>query len=216
MTKFNDRKLLFVAILPTIVLATIAVVFLTNNAQDAQAVQTQDKPLDSIKFDVDTADSYLAKGGKSIVRIETPVKEVKLTRGATTTVDLHIKHVAGTTPFPAVNVKVLPPNGYIWYPASLASTTTEEQRIHAAETGILIPGSVDLGKAVTFSEVNSVVIGAGSEHVIKMSVTLPKDLPDDTIGHGAFLNVPIQVTDSNGNSDTVYVEGSGVSFQVVG
>lgn len=216
MTSFRNKKLLFVAILPTIVIATIAAVLLTNITQDAQAIQAPAQKLQSITFDVDTSDSFLAKGGRSIVKVETPVKEIKLTRGAVTTVDLHIRHVPGTNPFPTVNVKVSPPNGYIWYPPSIASSTTEEQRIHAAETGILIPGSIDLGKVVTFSEINSVAVGAGNEQIVRMFVTMPKDLPDNAIGHGAFLNVPIQVVDSNGNSDTVFSEGTGINFQVVG
>ncbi len=216
MTKMSNKKTLFGAILATITFSVIVSYLLTDTTQDAQAVQSPVQTISGITFDVDTADSYLAKGGKSIVKVEFPVKELKLIRGVTTAIDLHVKHVAGANPFPLVNVKVVPPNGYIWYPASMASLTTADQRIHAAETGILIPGSVDLGKIVTFSEANSVAIAAGNEHVVKMYITMPKDLPDDVIGHGAFLNVPIQAEDSNGNSDTVFAESAGINFQVVG
>lgn len=216
MTNIRNKKLLFVAILPIIVVVTIASVLFTNITQDAHAVQAPTQTLQNIPFNVVTEDSFLANGGRSIVKVETPVKEIQLTRGNTIAVDLHIRHVSGSNPFQTVNVKVSSPNGYIWYPPSIASSTTEEQRIHAAETGILIPGSIDLGKLVTFSQETPVSVRASDEQIVKMYVSLPKDLPDDVVGHGAFLNVPIQVTDSDRKSGTVFYEDAGVNFQVVG
>ncbi|MBI3638711.1 MAG: hypothetical protein HY223_00155 [Thaumarchaeota archaeon] len=217
MTKIHNKKLLFAAILPTIATAVIIAYLLASPTQQASAAQTPPPQVTRLGYDVETVDSYIAKGGKSIAKVEIPVKQVDVIRGSTAEVDLHLKHIAASaSPFASVNVKVLPLKGYTWYPASLASSTTFEQRVQAAETGNLIPGSVDLGSLVTFSETNSLAIGAGNEHIVKMFITIPKNLPDDIVGQGAFINIPIEVTDDSGNPDTVFVQSGGIKFQVVG
>jgi hypothetical protein len=218
MTKIqNKQQLLFATIIPAIATIAIAAYLFANTPQQASAVQTQPPQIARLGFDVETVDSYIAKGGKSIAKLEIPIKQVNLTRGSTAEVDLHLKHIAASaSPFTLVNVKILPPKGYTWYPASLASSTTFEQRVQAAETGKRIPGSVDLGSIVTFSETNPVPIGPGNEHVVKMFITIPKDLPDNIVGQGAFIRVPIEATDDMGHPNTVFVQSNGTKFQVVG
>jgi hypothetical protein len=216
MTKIHNKKLLLAAILPAVATVAIVAFLLSSSTHEAQAVQTPAGQMGSIGLDVETSDSFLAKGGRSVVKIEMPINEVKLTRGVTTSVDLHIHHVAGINPFTYVSVTLLPPNGYIWYSAALTASTTPEQRLHAAETGQLIPGSIDLGKIVSFSETKPVTVGAGSEQVVKMYITMPKDLPDNVIGQGGYLNIPIKAADNNGDASTVYADSSGINFQVVG
>lgn len=216
MTKIHNKKLLFTAI-PTIITAVIVAYLLANTAQEAHAVQVPAPAVTRMGHDVETIDSYIAKGGKSIAKVEIPVKQVNLTRGNTAEIDLHLKHIAaGSNPYSVVNMKVLPLKGYTWYPASLASSTTFEQRVHAAETGSLIPGSVDLGTLVTFSEANPVAVGPGGEYIVKMFITMPKNLPDDVVGQGAPIDIPIEVTDDKGNSNTVFMQDGVVKFQVIG
>lgn len=217
MTKIQNKKLLFATVLPAI--ATLAIVaFLHANApQQAAAMSTPSPQIARLGFDVQTVDSFIANGGRSIAKVEIPVKQVNLTRGGTAEVDLHLKHIgASTNPFAAINVQVLPPKGYIWYPASLAASTTFEQRVHAAETGNLIPGSMDLGSMVSYSETNPVSVGAGKEQIVKMFITIPKGLPDDVVGQGAFISIHIKATDDNGNPNTVFGQDGGIKFQVIG
>lgn len=216
MTKINNKRLLF-AIIPTIATAVIVAYLLANTAQEAHAIQAPASKITRLGLEAETVDSYIAKGGKSIAKVEIPVKQVNITRGSTAEIDLHLKHIAaGSSPYSFVNMKVLAPKGYIWYPGSITSSTTFEQRIHATETGNLIPGSVDLSTLVTFSETNPVAIGAGGEYIVKMFITIPKNLPDDVVGQGVPISIPVEVTDDKGNPNTVFIQDGVVKFQVVG
>lgn len=215
MTTEKQKRLLFAAVLPTIATAAIVAYLLTNTTQEAQAIQAPVPEVGNIVREVNTPKSHIEKGGKSAVEVDVPIKQISMKRGSTATVDVHIKHIKGAVPFPFVDVKTVPPNGSIFYPPSLAASTTPEQRLQAAETGNLIPGSIDLGTLVSFSEVNPVSIGSGGTQVIRMNISIPQDFPAEMIGHGVFLEVPIQVTDSNGNSDTVVWQNGGIDVFVV-
>jgi hypothetical protein len=216
MTNTKDKRLLFAAILPAIATVVIAAYLLTNTTQEAQAIQTPVPEIGNIVREVETPQSHIAKGGSSAVEVDISPNQVSLSRGSTVTVDVHIKHIQGTAPFPFVNVKAVPPSGNIFYPPSLASSTTPEQRLQAAETGKLIPGSIDLGTLVSFSAASPIKIGAGGDQVVKMNISIPQDFPAEMIGHGVFLEVPIEVTDNNGKSDTVVWQNGGITVVVVG
>ncbi|MBI3640345.1 MAG: hypothetical protein HY223_08535 [Thaumarchaeota archaeon] len=167
-----------------------------------------------IGLTVVTPYDYIAHGGRSAVIIEPLINQVNLTRGKTTTVDLHVRHLAGTNPFPFVYVTPSPPYGNIWYPPALASSTTPEQRIHAEESGKLISGSVDLGTLVSFQEKIPIKIAAGGEEVVKMYVSVPATLGDEFVGQGTFLSIPIKAVGGDTNS-TILSQAGGVNFFIV-
>lgn len=215
MTKITNKKLL-VAMLPAIVVATIVAYMSIGSSHEAQAIQGQGITVTKATFDVENQNSFLAKGGRSAVTVDSAVNEMRLVRGVPTDVDLNVKHIAGANPFPTVSVKALPPNGYIWYSPALVVSTTADQRVQAAETGKLIPGSINLGSLVTFSNTDTVAVAAGGEQVIHMTITLPKDIPDNMIGQGVYLPIPVQVVDSDGKSNTVFVDTHGVNIVVGG
>ncbi|MGI0074127.1 MAG: hypothetical protein ACREA3_09995 [Nitrosotalea sp.] len=168
-----------------------------------------------IGLQVVTPYSFLENGGRSAVIIDVPIKQVNVTRGNTATVDVHIKHLAGKNPFPFVYAMLTPPFNNIWYPPSIANSTTQEERIHATETGNLISGSIDLGTLITFSETKPIKIKAGSEQIIKMYITVPQNLGEEFVGQGVNLNIPIKVTDNDGNSNTVIGQDGNVNFFIV-
>ncbi|GEM_PF-3313259 len=217
MTNIPKKKLL-VAILPTVVAATVIAYLSMGSLNEAHAAtQVQTINVTKASFDViDNPTSFFARGGKSAVTVEPLLNEVRLTRGSSTVVDLNVQHVASANPFPTVSVKALPPNGYIWYPPSVTASTTLDQRVNAAATGKLIPGSIDLGTLVTFSDPNPAVIQPSGKQVVHMTITLPKDIPDNAVGQGIYLPIPVQVTDSNGNSNTVFADTHGIEVIVGG
>lgn len=216
MTKITNKKLL-VALLPAIVVATVVTYLSIGSVHEANAaIQVQTMNVTKASFDVvENQAVFFSKGGRSAVTVEPVVGEIRLTRGVPTNVDLEIQHISSANPFPTINVKTLSPNGYIWYSPSLTSSTTYDQRVQAAETGKLIPGSIDLGTLVTFSN-NSVDVQAGTTQVIHMTITLPKDIPDDAIGQGIYVPIPVQVVDSDGKSNTVFVQSHGVEVVIGG
>lgn len=167
-----------------------------------------------IGLTVVTPYDYIAHGGRSAVIVEPLINQVNLTRGKITVVDLHVRHLAGTNPYPFVYVTPSPPYGNIWYPPALTSSTTPEQRIHAEESGNLISGSVDLGTLVSFQETTPIKIAAGGEGIVKMYVSVPATLGDEFVGQGAFLSIPIKATGGDANS-TILSQGGGVNFLIV-
>lgn len=170
--------------------------------------------ISGIGLTVVTPYDYIAHGGRSAVIVNSMVHQINLTRGNVTIVDLHVKHLAGSNPFPFVSVTLEPPYGSIWYPPPLASSTTPEQRIHAQETGKLIAGSVDLGTLVTFPEKMPIEIEPSAEKVIQMQVSVPASMGDEFVGQGAYLSISVKAVGSDGNS-TIISEGEGVNFLIV-
>lgn len=202
MTRLTDKKLLYV-IMAVIATATITSYSSIDKLPQAQGTPGTLIPQSGIAFkEIKTPDSFIANGGKSAVKVEIPTDKVIVSRGNTVDVDIHIKHIAGVNPFPFVNVNVISPSG-IYYPPSVAASTTPEQRMHAIETGKLISGSIDTSTLVSYSETNPVKILPNGEQVIVMHLSIPKNTPNEVVGNEILLSVPIQVTDSNGNSDTV-------------
>lgn len=183
--------------------------------QSAQAV-VQEPPAesggDSISLQVLEAGSFVQQTGKSAVKAEFASKEVSVARGNTVTVQARIQHVGGANAESAVNVKVLPPVGYILYPPSLAKSTTLEERVQAAETGNLIAGSIDLGQLVTVVGSNQKAIEKAGEQVFQIQISVPKDLSDEMVGSGFHIPLIVQATDNSGN--LVFTDSTGIDVTV--
>lgn len=216
MTSIQNKKLLFATTLSAVILAATIMLLVTNTTQEAVAQVKQPGAIQGIGFVVQTPTDYVANGGKSAVQVEIPVQHIDVKRGTTTTVDVTLEHIASNNPYPFVNVDIITPYHEIYYPPSLTASTTEEQRLNATETGKLIPGSVDLSTLVSYSETGPITIDAGGKYVVKMYVTVPNDIPSDMIGNGGHIQIPLEVTDSNGNSNTVIWQNGGIDFTVVG
>jgi hypothetical protein len=181
---------------------------------DNQTLNMKTQGITGIAFTSVTPYDYIARGGRSAVVIEPSINQVNLTRGTTTTVDLHVRHLAGINPFPFAYVTLSPPFGTIFYPAHLASSTTPEQRLNAEETRNLISGSLDLGTLVSFQETMPIKIAAGGEDIVKMYVSVPVTLGDEFVGQGGSLNIPIKATSGDANS-TMFAQEGGVNFLIV-
>lgn len=162
-----------------------------------------------------TPDSVIASGKGSAVKVEIPVNEITVNRGNSADVSVHIKYIAGTNSYPFVVAKLVPPVG-IYYPPMVASSTTPEQRMNAMETGTLIAGSINLNSLVSYSDVNPNKISPNNEQDIMMHISIPKDAPNELIGNSLSITVPIQVTDSDGNSGTVAWENGRITIHVMG
>jgi len=216
MTLIKNKKLLFATILSAVVLATAMTLLVTNTTKEAVAqVKQPDGPIGVNLVTVSSPEEHIANGGKSAVKVEIPVKHVMLKRGTTTTVDITLRHLGGKDPYPLVNVGIISPYHDIYYPPALTASTTSEQRLNAIETGNQIPGSVDLSTLISYSETGPMKIGSNGKYVIKMYITIPNDIPVDMIGHGGHLEIPLKVTDSDGNSNTVVWQNGGIDFTVV-
>lgn len=216
MTSIQNKKLLFATTLSAVVLVTAMVFLATTTTQEAIAQVKQPGTIQGINFVTQSPEDYITKGGKSAVQVEVPVKQITVKKGTTATVDIILKHMSGNNPYPFVNVSIVTPYHAIYYPPALTASTTPEQRLNAAETGNLIPGSVDLSTLVSYSETGPMKIGASGNHVVKMYVTIPDNIPPDMVGHGGHLEIPLKVTDSDGNSNTIVWQNGGIDFTVVG
>lgn len=217
MTNNNIRKLLY-GIAAAVAVVAIVSYATMNNLPNAQgSVSTEKIALQPgiVMKEIKEPDRFIASGGRSAVKVEIPIGEITVNRGNTVDVDVHVKHIAGTNPFPFVIAKLIPPTG-IYYPPTVASSTTPEQRMKAMELGKLIPGSINLNDLVSYSEVNPIKILPNSEQVVVMHVSIPKDAPNDVIGNDLSISIPIQVTDNNGNSDTIAWQNGRMIVHVVG
>lgn len=212
MTLNKNKKLLFATTVSAVVLAT-ALILLAANTVPAAVAQVK-QPRGEITLTSNTPESFITNGGNSSIQIEAPVTHVDLKKGTTTTVDITLKHLAGKNPYPFVNVYIVSPFHEIFYSPALTSATTPQQRLLAAQTGSLIPGSVDLSTLVSYSETGPIRIDAGGQHTIKMYITVPDNISPDFIGSGHF-QIPLRVTDSDGNSNTVFWDNGRIDFTVV-
>lgn len=213
MTFTKNKKLLFATTIATVAL-TAMMVFIATNTVPSAVAQVKGPQTVSVSMKFNTPESFVASGGRSAVHMDVPVTHVDLKRGTTTSVDITLKHITGNNPYPFVNVSVVTPYHEIFYSPALTASTTPEQRLFAAQTGNLIPGSVDLSTLVSYSETGPIRIDAGGQHVIKMYITVPENMTSDFIGSGHF-EIPLKITDSDGNSDTVVWQNGRIDFTVV-
>lgn len=213
MTFNKNKKLLFATTVSTVALVAMMVFLVTNTGQAAVAQVTQPQP-GSINLIVNTPQSFVASGGRSAIQMDVPVTHIDLKRGTTTTVDITLTHLASKNPFPYVNVNVVTPYHEIFYSPALTASTTPEQRMNAAQTGNLISGSIDLSTLVSYSETGPIRMDASGQHTIKMYITVPANMTSDFTGSGHF-EIPLQVTDSDGNSNTVVWQNGRIDFTVV-
>ncbi|MGH9923701.1 MAG: hypothetical protein ACRD38_13210, partial [Nitrososphaerales archaeon] len=102
------------------------------------------------------------------------------------------------------------------YPASLATSTTEEQRTEAASTGNLIPGSVDLGNLVIIDNVSANArVDGGKSSTVQVTFSVPKTFPDEMVGKTIEIPIIVKATDDSGNSDTVFVQYKAIELEIV-
>jgi hypothetical protein len=198
--------------------AIFAISSLGNNSK-VQAEALIEQPADTkplaVEFKSLDRDTFLAEGGKAAVVMERPTDIVKVARGESVSTPIIIKHIAGSNPSSYVDVKISAPNGYILYPASLAATTTEEERQQASLTGKLIPGSIDLGTLVLTNDANAhAKVNPGATYTAHVTFAIPKTFPDEMVGKTMDLPIIITATDDTGNADTVFVENNSVVLEV--
>src|SRR6267143_874557 len=104
MTLIQNKKLLFATILSAVVLATAMTLLATNTTKEAVAqIKQPDGPI-GVNLITVSPEEHIAKGGKSAVQVEIPVKQIMLKRGTTTAVDITLRHLGGKDPYPFVNV----------------------------------------------------------------------------------------------------------------
>ncbi len=180
--------------------------------QPAQAVVEEPPTEGNISLRVLEAGSFVQETGKSAVKAEFISKEVSVVRGNTVTVQARVQHVGGENAEPSINVKVLPPIGYVLYPPSLAKSTTPEERIQAAETGRLVAGSIDLGQLVTIVGPSEKAVEKAGEHVFQIQISVPKDFSDEMVGSGFHIPLVVQATDNSGNP--IFTDSTGIDVTV--
>ncbi|WP_337861510.1 hypothetical protein [Nitrososphaera sp.] len=197
----------------------VAVQFVQTKQVEAfvQPPVSTDEKIEGISVRITNAEEHVNQTGKSAVKVELPINEVKVKKGSTATVNVNIKHIGGENGSSYANVKVLPPTGYLLYPPSLAKSTSFEQRQEAMLTGKQVPGSIDLGTLITYAGLNnnSIAIPKGNIQSVVMNISIPNTLPGELVGTGFPVPIILQVTDDRGNSDTVLVENSSVNVEVI-
>jgi hypothetical protein len=186
---------------------------------NAQAEGLIEHPVDNvvtISHKADTPESYLADGGRAAVVMELPTKHVIISKGEDATAPVVLRHLSGSNnPSSFVDVKLSPPNGYIYYSASLAKSTTEEQRMEAAMTGNLITGSIDLGTFVEFDDASAnPKIDADATSIVQARFVVPANIPDEMIGQTIQLPIILSAFDDKG--DEVFTQNDLLEVEIVG
>ncbi len=153
-------------------------------------------------------DSFIRDGGKSAILVKTNPETIKLTRGESTTVMLNISHVGGTEALNEVNLTPTVFQGAVLLPSAVDKTTVEE-RAELLSQGKPIPGSIELSSLVNFSEARIKVL-AGETKTMQMTISLPKDLPDEIIGKSIHFSPSLEIeemknaTPENANDAVVF------------
>ncbi len=194
------------------IIASVAFLSYRGPTEQAEAV-VQAPPSDQsdgITLQANEPEAYVRETGKSAVRAEVASEQVSVQRGSSATIDVVAKHLGGANADQSVIVKVLPPVGYVYYPPSVAKSTTSEQRYEAARSGTILAGGIDLEKFVTIVGANQKAVEKGSQQVYNVMISVPKDLHDEALGE-IFIPINIQATDGNGND----VPGMGTGIMVV-
>lgn len=154
---------------------------------------------------------YATETGKSTAMTEVALEEISLKRGESANIQVLVKHLGGANADQSINVKVLPPIGYILYPPSVGKSTTAEERGQAAMSGNLIPGTIDLATFVTIPGSSQKAIEKASQQEYSFVISIPKDLPDEFVGEAIFVPINIEPTDMNGRA----IPGLGTGITVV-
>lgn len=175
-----------------------------------QAPPAADKT-DQIAFQIADPRSYVEQTGKSAIVAEIVSEKVSAQRGGSANIQVFAKHLAGANGDQSINVKVLPPTGYILYPPSVAASTTPEQRVEAARTGSLIPGSIDLSDFMAIAGASEKAVAKSAQQTFDIVISVPKDLPDELLGQEIYIPINISATDSDG----IDIPGEGTGVMVV-
>jgi hypothetical protein len=159
------------------------------------------------------AEAYVRETGKSAVEAEFLVKSITLQRGSYADVPLRIKHLGGDNSERYVSVRVMPPEGYIYYPKPVGESTTEEERFEAARTGTILRGAVDMaGFVVPQSE--PVNIQVGSQQIVNVRFVVPDDISEQA--NGTFVPVLLEIGTQSGTTspDSVYNVNAGIELNI--
>jgi hypothetical protein len=165
---------------------------------------------ESIVTSLRTVDDYLTETGKSVVKIEWPSEKVSIKKGSEVNLAPMAKHLAGANADQSVTVRVLPPDGYVLYPPSVAESTTSEQRFEAQIAGTPLPGGIDLGTLLRINAPNDKAVSKGDSGAFDISITIPENFPDTV----KEFELPIIVEATDGNGNAVPTQASGIMIEV--
>lgn len=173
------------------------------------------------------AGEFLAGGGKAVIEVSVgeevvdaygeqalnAMQKVEASRGSAIIVPLTLTYVPGADSLPVITmVGVGINNGFI--PSYAASSLTAEERLDAVKSGKPIPGALDLNSMVGFSP-KVVTLKPNESATMNMTITIPKDLPDQIVGS----EIPFSVLIGEGQSydyRDVLVKQTLVTVRVVG
>jgi hypothetical protein len=164
-------------------------------------------------------DAYLLSGtGRSAIVVNATPKYVNLTRGESTTVTLNVSHRVGNNGFPVLQIIPSGVSGDFGLPSSNATMTSEE-RTELIKQGKPVPGLIPLSSFVKYST-PEFELKAGETKSIQMTITLPKDLPDEAVGKGIQFDPKLIISEmqnvSPDRSSDAIVFSTIVTVSVVG
>lgn len=151
---------------------------------------------------------FFKLGGKSVVTITPDVSSLNLERGSTAKVVFTISHIGGPNPLPTVTPVG---NGIanVFIPASAVNMTTPKERAALMSAHRPIPGAIDLNSLVSFSAADK-NLKPGDTEEIEMSISIPRDWPEDLVGETIFF-APSFGTTENYEFPDLMMQQTGVS-----
>gem|GEM_PF-4832895 len=164
--------------------AVVAVLILTSldtwnppTLQSSQA-QTNEQSGEAINT-IRGPTAFLFAGGRSAIIVVAEPTKIDLPRGESIDVTLNIEHMVGNNGFGSLTLVPAGSRGSLILPSSVQDLTPEE-RTELMKQSRPIPGTIPLSSIVSYSD-PQVTLGAGETKSIRMTIAIPKDLPDEMV-----------------------------------